>query len=399
MRLLITALAFTALAFLLALPAHASFESWLETEAWPDARKAGVSRATFERATDGLTPDTSIPNLRGARDKRQRQSEFRPPARYFNRKSLNALARRGAVLSREHDATLERIEKRYGVPRGILLAIWARETGYGAARLPKDGLRVLATLGHAGRRPDLFRGEFVAALKMLENGVPRTALRSSWAGALGQPQFMPSKYLAYAVDFDGDGTADIWDSVPDTLASIANYLARHGWVRGRDWGFEADVPAAVSCALGGPDTKRTIADWASDGVRRVKGRRFPAHELKGRGYLLFPAGRYGPAFVTTPNFYVLKAYNESDAYALFVGHLADRIGGGRPFVGAWRELEGFNRDEVQRMQERLVAMGHDVGGADGLVGYKTRTAIGRWQEGRGERATCFPTREIVAALK
>ena len=393
-------LAAAALALILALPAQAaSFSDWLQTDVWPEARAAGVSRATFERATVGLTPDTSIPNLRGAASKTQRQSEFRPPARYFREKSLASLARRGAALSRKHRRTLRAIEDRYGVPGNILLAIWARETGYGAAKLPKDGLRVLATLGHAGRRPDLFRGELVAALRMIENGVGRSALKSSWAGALGQPQFLPSAYLKYAVDFDGDGTADIWDSVPDTLASIANYLAKHGWVRGRDWGFEAVVPSSVTCALGGPDENRTVADWAAMGVKRVKGRRFPAHELTGRGYLLFPAGRYGPAFVTTPNFYVLKTYNESDAYALFVGHLADRIGGGGAFVGRWRPIEGFNRQEVQRMQERLVTMGHDVGGADGLVGYKTRASIGQWQVANGRDATCFPTREIVRALR
>ena len=387
-----------ALALLIASPAHASFENWLETKVWPEAKAAGVSRATFTRETRGLTPDYTISNLRGKHAKRKQQAEFRPPARYFNQRSLSSLAKRGQALSRRHDRVLSRIEKEWGVPRGIILAIWARETGYGTAKLPKDGLRQLATLGYAGVRPDYFRSEMIAALKMLENGVPRSRLRSSWAGALGQPQFLPSKYLDYAVDFDGGG-ADIWSSVPDTLASIANYLEKHGWVRNRDWGFEADVPDNVACHLGGPDQGRTIADWAAMGVERVKGRRWPANEKAGKGYLLFPAGRYGPAFVTTPNFYVLKKYNESDAYALFVGHLADRIGGGKPFVAKWQALTGFDRFQVQKMQERLVAMDYDVGGADGLVGYKTRGAIGLWQEKLGQKPTCFPTKGIVSALR
>ena len=216
-------------------------------------------------------------------------------------------------------------------------------------------------------------------------------MRSSWAGALGQPQFMPSSYLRFSADGDGDGRADIWDSEADTLASIGNYLAQAGWVEGRDWGFEVTVPPEVSCTLEGPDQGRPIAEWEALAIARVGGRPFPEHERQGEGYLLMPAGRHGPAFLVTPNFYVLKAYNMSDVYALFVGHVGDRIEfGAGDFVGGWDEVEGLDRAGVAALQGALEAMGHDTGGADGLAGFRTRRAIGRWQEASGREATCWP---------
>jgi lytic murein transglycosylase len=249
-------------------------------------------------------------------------------------------------------------------------------------------------------RADYFTDELLAALRIAEAGdLPARAMRSSWAGALGQPQFMPSNYLEFAADGDGDGRVDIWGSEADTIASIGNYLARHGWVAGRDWGFEVVVPPALSCALEGPDQGRPIAEWESLGVGRVGGRPFPEHERRAEGYLLMPAGRYGPAFIVTPNFYVLKDYNESDLYALFVGHVGDRIAYGvGDFVGRWGEVGGLTRADVAAMQRALEALGHDVGGADGLAGFKTRRTIGRWQEAAGHPATCFPEPGLLADL-
>jgi hypothetical protein len=201
-------------------------------------------------------------------------------------------------------------------------------------------------------------------------------------------------------DFDGDGVADIWKSQPDTLASIANYLAGYGWVKGRGWGFEVTVPREVSCALEGPDRGKTIADWAALGVQRIGGEPFPARELKGEGFLLMPAGRHGPAFVVTPNFYVLKEYNESDLYALFIGHSADRIrGGDKPFAASWGEVGGLKRSDVAALQRGLERRGYDVGTADGLAGYRTRRSIGEWQESEGRAATCFPDTALVEALR
>src|SRR5690606_25699248 len=199
---------------------------------------------------------------------------------------------------------------------------------------------------------EMFRRELLAALQMVESGhVAPGEMKSSWAGALGQPQFLPTSFLKYAVDFDGDGRADIWNSQADTLASIANFLANHGWVKGRDWGFEVTVPDSVSCALEGPDRGKRISDWVSLGVTRVSGRPFPDHESRQEGFLLMPAGRSGPAFIVTPNFYVLKEYNESDLYALFVGHAADRITyGDRAFSGSWARMAKMYRSDIAEMQ-------------------------------------------------
>ena len=181
-------------------------------------------------------------------------------------------------------------------------------------------------------------------------------MRSSWAGALGQPQFLPSSFLEHAVDFDGDGHADIWNSNADAMASIANYLVNYGWVKGRDWGFEVTVPDSVSCALEGPDQGRRISDWAAMGISRVNGKPFPAGEARAEGYLLMPAGRNGPAFIVTPNFYVLKEYNESDLYALFIGHGADRIAhGDRNFAGKWGKVGGSIAPTSRRCSARWKA--------------------------------------------
>ena len=193
----------------------------------------------------------------------------------------------------------------------------------------------------------------LAALQIVEEGhaTPR-AMKSSWAGAMGQPQFLPSSYLEYAVDFDGDGKKNIWGSTADTLASIANYLSVYGWQEGRDWGYEASFPTSVSCALEGPDRMRAISQWTAVGVTRISGRQFPAHELARDGALLMPAGRYGPAFIATPNFYVIKKYNNSDLYALFVGNVADRIEyANKSFAASWQKVSGLTRGNVMTIQE------------------------------------------------
>jgi len=292
------------------------------------------------------------------------------------------------------------VERATGVPGHIILAIWGRESGYGRVGIPHNVFEVLGTKGFMSTRADYFTQELIAALQIAQAGhAPSGAMKSSWAGALGQPQFMPSSFLKYAADGNGDGRADIWRSEVDTLTSIGNYLARHGWVKGRDWGFEVRVPASVSCTLEGPDQGRPINRWAAMGVTRVNGKAFPTHEQRGEGYLLMPAGRNGPAFIVTPNFYVLKDYNMSDLYALFVGHVGDRIAYGMgDFEGRWGNVGAMYRSDIAAMQRGLEAMGHDVGGADGLPGFKTRRSIGRWQEATGQRATCFPEPGMKAAL-
>jgi len=303
-------------------------------------------------------------------------------------------------MATRHAQALAAAEQRTGVPGRIVLGIWGRESVYGRADIPHNVFEVLGTKGFMSTRALYFTDELVAALQIAQRGdAPGGVLKSSWAGALGQPQFMPSNFLKYAADGTGDGRADIWGSQTDTIASIANYLARHGWVAGRDWGFEVSVPASVSCTLEGPDQARRISQWEAMGIARVSGRPFPAHESRSSGSLLMPAGRNGPAFIVTPNFYVLKDYNFSDLYALFVGHVGDRIQyGSVDFTARWGQVGGLLRSDVAMMQRALEGMGHDVGGVDGLAGFRTRRSIGRWQEAGGRAATCFPERAMKAAL-
>jgi lytic murein transglycosylase len=346
-------------------------------------------------------PDLVMPGEKPRTPKVQHQAEFGSPGNYFAENILGHVTAGGRARAGKYAQTLRAIEKRTGVPGSVVLAIWGRESGFGAVKIPYDAFEVLGTKAYLATRKEMFRTEVLAALEILQKGyATRTMMKSSWAGALGQPQFLPSSFLKHAVDFDRDGVRDIWKSTPDTLASIANYLADYGWVKGRDWGFEVNVPDSVSCALEGPDRGRKISDWAAMGIARVSGKPFPANELRAEGYLLMPAGRSGPAFVVTPNFYVLKEYNESDLYALFIGHGADRIAyGDKTFSTRWGKVGGLYRSDIAAMQRNLVKMGYDVGGADGLPGYKTRRSIGDWQMKNGRAPTCFPSKALISAIR
>lgn len=379
----------------------AGFRGWLDATAWPDASRQGVSRATFDTAFAGMTPDRSLPDLgpAGATPPVNWQSEFSAPARYLSEDKIAPLVGIGRGLMKQWASVLAAVEKRYGVPKEIVVAIWGRESAFGRAAIPKSAIRTLATQAYAGTRRDIFYPEMIAALKILEGDhIPLAEMKSSIAGAMGQPQFMPSNYLAYAVDFDGDGRRDIWRSVPDTLASIANYLREHGWQPNQHWGYEARVGDNVSCAIEGPDKPYPVSDWRKAGVARVDGTPLPGGGGEKR-HLMMPAGRLGPAFVVSWNFYVLKEYNESDLYALFVGHVADRLGTDTRIAGKWGTVAGFRRGDVRAMQERLISQGYDVGGADGLVGFRTRTAIGMWQARNGMAPTCFPDAKLIGAIR
>jgi lytic murein transglycosylase len=395
----------TALFFVATIPAHAQnkaaiekqYQIWLVQTLWPLARARGVSAQTFNTAFSGVNlnwklPDLVPPGTKAQVPRKQRQAEFGSPAKYFNSGSVNGATSVGRQMAKKHAGTLKSVEKKSGVPGRIILAIWGRESGYGRVDIPHNVFEVLGTKAFMSTRKDYFEKELIAALEIAQAGhAPPGKMKSSWAGALGQPQFMPSNFLKYAADGDGDGRADIWTSQADTIASIGAYLDRHGWVSGRDWGFEVSVPASVSCTLEGPDQGRRISAWEGMGIARVSGRPFPDHERRGEGFLLMPAGRNGPAFIVTPNFYVLKDYNTSDLYALFVGHVGDRIQYGvGGFTAKWGAVDKLYRSDIAVMQRKLVKQGHDVGGVDGLPGYKTRRSIGRWQEAQGQRATCFP---------
>ena len=393
-----------------------NFAAWLEA-LWPDAQASGVSRQTFHANIKGLKLNWSLPNLvppnpagpvgpalpqaLAAAMQPSRQSEFDIPANYFSRDSLNALANTGRSEMQKWSGPLAAMQKQYGVPASIVVAIWGRESGFGKADMPFDALSAIATQGFMGRRPEKFRQEVFAALKILQEGhATRAEMRSSWAGAMGFTQFLPSDFEKYAVDFDGDGKRDIWNSVPDALASTGNSLHSQGWGAGQSWGYEVTLPKGFDCTVQGPDKARPIAEWVKLGVARVGGRSFPEDKIEDQAFIVLPAGLKGPAFLATNNFSVLKLYNNSDVYAIFVGHVADMIASGAPadFAGQWQPVERLPRDRIQHFQDVLVAKGYDVGNVDGLAGFKTRRTIGLEEQRLGMKPTCYPSSALVDAV-
>jgi len=390
---------------------QSSFSQWLQG-LWPEAEAAGISRQTFDTQLKGLKLDWSLPQLvppdpafpggpalpAAMKPKPKPQAEFGVPQNYFKARSLNALASGGRGKSRQLAKTLKAIEQQYGVPASIVVAIWGRETGFGQAALPYDAVTAIATQAFMGRRADEFRPQLIGALKIIElKHATRKMMKSSWAGAMGHTQFLPGDFEDYAVDFDGDGRQDIWRSVPDALASVGNSLKSQGWDGNQPWAYEVTLPKNFDCTLQGPDQALPISEWIDLGVQRVHGRPFPKARLGDWTFLVLPAGMKGPAFLATTNFSVLKLYNNSDVYAIFVGHVADMIAYNAPvnFVGKWLPVERFTRDRVLRFQKVLVSQGHDVGKVDGLVGFKTRQTIGKEEKARGLPLTCYPSHALI----
>ncbi|MCB1510534.1 MAG: lytic murein transglycosylase [Hyphomicrobiaceae bacterium] len=388
---------------LVATPAGAAepFPRWVEALR-PEAKAFGIERATFDAAFAGVTPDLTLPDLDlprkpGAAIKGQ--AEFvRPPQDYLNPKYLARLARQGRALMVQHRAVLAEIERKLGVAPEVVLAIWGRETAFGKYRLPHDAIRALATQAYIGRRKAMFREELLFALKMLQEGVvSRTQFRSSWAGAVGLTQFMPSEYYTLAYDLDGDGRRDIW-SVPDALASAANQLKKKGWQRGMTWGFEVTLPKTVTCALDGPAGARSIRAWASVRVRRVRNRRFASRYLGEDAFLFTPGGGFGPAFLVLENFMVFKRYNPSDLYALFVGNLADRIAGGGDFAAGWGNIRQLPTKRIAAIQAHLKAAGFAISKVDGKIGANTRSQIGAYELKRQLSVGCWPTEALLGRM-
>ncbi|MBI3704531.1 MAG: lytic murein transglycosylase [Rhizobiales bacterium] len=381
--------------------ADAAFQQWLQST-WPDAQALGVSRATFDAATQNLEPDLSLPDLAipGRPEKQPQQAEFvQTPGQYLREASFDRLAARGKQLAVQYRDTLARIEKTFGVPGNVVLAIWARETDYGGYALPLDAIRTLATQAYVGKRKDFFRNEFLTALKMLQDGTPRADMRSSWGGALGLTQFLPSEYYKHAVDFDGDGRADIWHSVPDALASAAKQLAGKGWRKGERWAYEVRAPQGADCSRGVPEIARPIREWIRRGFVPAYDRKLGVRELALKASLLQPEGSYGPAFLTTKNYYVIKDYNFSDLYVLFVGHLSDRIAGGKPFETPWSKNAQLKTSEVELMQQKLAALGLYQDKIDGKAGLLTRAALGAYQKANRLTVDCWPTATVLDHMR
>jgi lytic murein transglycosylase len=383
--------------------ADSAFQAFLQS-LWPEAQKLGVSRQVFDAATRGLEPDLSLPDLvlPGRPDRPPpAQAEFvQTPADYVRESSIARLAAQGKKLAHEHRTTLAAIEQRFGVPPAVILAIWGRESAYGGHRLPHNAVRVLATQAYVGRRKDMFRQEFLLALKIIQEGhIKLTDMRSSWAGAMGHTQFLPSEFYTHGVDFDGDGRRDIWTSIPDALASAAQQLVTKGWQRGKHWAIEVRIPSGVDCTIAQPGHTLPIGEWVKRGYQPAYGRRLAAGELNDEASLLLPEGTYGPAFLTPKNYFVIKDYNFSDLYVLFVGHLSDRIVDGRPFEKPWSKNTQLRTEQVEAMQRVLTSRGLYRDKVDGKAGMLTRAALGAYQKANGLTLDCWPTAAVLAHMR
>ena len=334
------------------------------------AAAAGISNASFDATTAGLVPDMGVLELLDA------QPEFKTPIWDY----LAALVDQqrvddGLAMLKAHAATLGPVAQQYGVDAQTVVAVWGVESDYGKTFGKRPLLTSLATLSCFGRRQEFFRGEFFATLKLLQTGdLKPEGLTGSWAGAFGHTQFMPTTYQRVAVDGDGDGRRDLVASIPDALASTANYLKKAGWRTGEPWGYEVKLPAGFDASLAGRRSKRPLNDWIARGVTRVDGTQIlPAGIQAG---VLLPAGVTGPAFLVFRNFDAIYSYNAAESYALAIATLSDRLRGGAALVTPWpTDDPGLGRGERKQLQQLLLARGHAIGEADGMIGTLTRRAI------------------------
>lgn len=399
---LVTALAFLLVSAACAHAADPAFQQWLQSLR-PESLKLGVSQATFDAATRGLEPDLTLPDLviPGRKETPSAQPEFvQVPADYLKETTLVRLAAQGRKLADDHRATLAKIEREFGVPASVLLAIWGRETAYGTYKLPYNAVRVLATQAYLGRRKDQFRNEFLLALKIIDEGhITLAGMRSSWAGAMGLTQFLPSEFFKYAVDFDGDGRRDIWNSISDALASAAKQLAGKGWQRGRMWAIEVRAPKNTDCTIAEPAVTMPVSEWLRRGFVPLGGRKIGTDDLNETASLIMPEGIFGPAFLTPRNYFVLKDYNFSDLYVLFVGNLSDRIAGGGAFVTPWSKTAQLPTAQLEAMQRILTERGIYQDKIDGKAGMKTRSALGLYQKASGLPVDCWPSAPLLDHMR
>lgn len=340
----------------------------------------GVSTTTFDRHTTALAPDMDVIALL------DRQPEFHTPIwDYMAGLVDEERVDDGKAMLAEWRDVLRRIDAEYGVDAETVVAIWGVESNYGQAFGKRPVVTSLATLSCFGRRQDFFRGEFFTTLKILEQGhVDPDRLVGSWAGAFGHTQFMPSTFMRIAVDFDGDGRRDLLGSVPDALASTANYLKHSGWQTGQPWGYEVRLPAGFDASGAGRRNKQPMSAWAAQGLRLADGSPLPSSG--GAAGLLLPAGIEGPAFLVLRNFDALFSYNAAESYALAIAHLSDRLRGKGPFATHWpTDDPGLSRAERREVQTLLLERGYAIGEPDGIIGTNTRRAIQQLQPELGLR--------------
>jgi lytic murein transglycosylase len=361
---------------------------------WPAAAKRGISRSNFAKYTAALTPDLRIMDLL------DNQPEFTKSVwDYLDILVTNERIERGRALVEKYRSIFDAVERTYGVDRYTIAAIWGVESNYGTLGGERPVLRSTATLACIGRRQSFFREEFLSTLEILQRGDVRPEhLVGSWAGAFGPTQFMPTAFKRYAVDFDRDGRRDVVDSMPDLIASTANNLKKDGWITGQTWGYEVVVPATFNFLLADQGRSMSIREWERHGIRRPDGHPFPRPD--DHAFLLVPAGVQGPGFLMLTNFSVIMKYNPAEAYALAIGHLADRLRGGSPFAQDWPRYERvLSRTERLELQQLLARHGFDVGEPDGLFGLKTRAAIREFQARSGRIPDGFASAGILDQLR
>jgi membrane-bound lytic murein transglycosylase B len=370
-----------------------TFAQWVE-RFWPAAHAAGITRATYDRAFAGLTPDPEVI------EQANFQPEYvKPIGEYIDRAVSEKRIELGKQKLAENKALLDIIEPRYGVDRHILIAIWGVESNYGTQPGEKNIIRSLATLAYYGTKASFARQQLIAALKILQRGdVTLEQMNGSWAGAMGHTQFIPTTYNAFAVDYDGDGKRDIWNDVPDALASTASYLKLSKWRAGETWGYEVETPKGMNVARLSERATKSLGEWQKLGVVRVGGAAYP--RLTDRGTLFAPAGSDGPIFLVLNNFNAILHYNTAKSYALAVGHLADRLRGGGPFVHPWPTDENhLALDQRIELQQRLAGKGLLTGDADGIIGPATLEAVRAYQRSKGLPVDGYPTMTILQLLR
>jgi membrane-bound lytic murein transglycosylase B len=391
------------LAFVLALQPHPAVAKALQkpnsqrfqnfvADLWPLAQARGVSRETFDNAFKGVTFDAKVVAHTNA------QAEFVKPIWVYLASAVSpARIARGEAKAEAERSWLDKAKSTYGVDPSIVMGIWGLETDFGGFAGSDNVIRALASLAFVHYRGDYFRDELLAALAILEEGdISARDMRGSWAGAMGQTQFMPSSFNNYAVDFDGDGRRDIWTSPPDAIGSTANYLAKHGWIAGQPWGMEVRLPAGFDLADADSSRLAAFSAFAARGVARADGRSLPA---SGEAQLLMPAGLKGPVFLVTANFKAIKSYNNSTSYALGVALLGDRIMGGGGLIASWPHERPLSPSQMRDVQTRLHKLGYDVGKIDGQIGESVRAAVRSYQQKEGLTPDGYPTLALLTRLK
>ena len=373
---------------------------------WPQAERLGITRANFEHYTAGLTPDLSVMDLLDA------QPEFNKSTwDYLDLLVSDDRIARGRDLLTQYAQVFAAAERRYGVDRHVVAAIWGVELNYGTMGGDRPVLRSTATLACIGRRRDYFREEFLSALEILQRGdVAPDHLIGSWAGAFGPTQFMPTSFKRFAVDFDGDGRRNVVDLIPDIVGSTANNLKMEGWASGTSWGYEIVLPPSFDYLLADRSRQMTVGQWQALGIRRASPNPNPpplagegregAARLSDRADVFLPAGARGPAFLLLQNFRVIMKYNPAEAYALAIGYLADRLAGGAPFIASWpRDERALSIAERYEMQQLLARRGFDIGAPDGLLGPRTRVAIRNFQIATGQIPDGFASTSVLDRLR